>query len=277
MKFPPEIAVTAGLLALHTAVITLPQRPLEFATSNIITNCIRITDLRAATRPSHILAGSSMTGRLNAEAAATAAGETVINLGLDGCGPAEALDFLMEAQAPLRTVFLELNAAGSVAPQNTRAVLEATSGPVERLRRAIPFLRHQERPIDLIYSRLHHRAEPAGTAAAPPLQLPEPSTAAATAGIPQDPIAAIMLEKIRAIQARGCRIILVMLPDQGSDRPREYAIARQLSAAAGLPFLDLKPALDQKLAYTDSVHLAADSGTRLAAALGAWLKANPAP
>jgi hypothetical protein len=274
MRIPGELMVTAGLLAVHAVGITVPGRKVELSTSNIITNCIRIGDLRAETRPSYVLAGSSMTGRLDAGAAAAAAGVPFVNLGLDGCGPVEALDFLLESGLRPLTVFVEVNAAGSVAPENARAVAEAAGGKGYWVREAVPFLRYRERPVDLVYSRLHSRVK-SGEDGGGAVELPAMEVAVADGG--HDPIAAALLERVVRIRMLGARVILVMLPDQGREREREYRIARQVSASAGIPLLDLKPALDRQLVYTDSVHLAAESGARLAAALGTLVRKKEQP
>jgi hypothetical protein len=130
--------------------------------------------------------------------------------------------------------------------------------------------------LDLLYSGLHRRVKSDGGGEGK-LVLPAPHMTAAEGIGARDPLADALLERIRKIQANGARVILVMLPDQGREREREYRIARQVSAGAGIPLLDLKPALDHELAYTDSVHLTAGSGSRLAAALGSWVRTENQP
>src|SRR6187397_2329854 len=91
-----EYLVAAALLVIHTVVITLPQRGARLAASNVVTNLIRVEALEQAAPPYVALAGSSMTGRIPEQVVAEAAGIPVVNLGLDGCGPADSIKHLLE-------------------------------------------------------------------------------------------------------------------------------------------------------------------------------------
>ena len=263
------------LLVLHTCIISVPKRKVHLSTSNIITNCIRISELRAQRGNYHVLAGSSMTGRLPANSASDEAGMPVINLGLDGCGPIEALDFLTNAEQAPDVVLLELNALSSVAPENARAVVEATQGAGYHLRGRVPFLRFEERPVDLLYSWLHSRGKEEASTSITGIQIPAPAVYKTQSALLSDELVELAVQKIRKLQSRGTRVVLVMLPDNGKEHPREYAAAAAIGAQLGLPLMDLKPSLETKLKYTDSVHLDAGSGAQLAAALGRWLREAP--
>jgi len=276
MKIWGEITVAAALIVLHTGIITLPQRKVGLSTSNIITNCIRIQSLRVVAGDYHVMGGSSMTGRLDAAAASNAAGLSVVNLGLDGCGPVEVLEFLLRTPAPPRTVLLELNALTSVNPANARAVMEATSGMGDRIRSMVPLLRYEERPVDIVYSWMHmlkSQTGGSGSLVIPPLRNPRRGVSLPLDYRP-DAVTATqeVVGKAEALRSRGTEIILVMLPDNGAIRANEHAAAEYIGSKLDIPLLDIKSAMEKQLSYTDSVHLTADSATRLSRVLGTWLR-----
>jgi|GEM_PF-3963666 len=273
-----EYLVAAALLAVHTVVITLPGRAARLAASNVVTNLIRVEALEKAAPPYVVFAGSSMTGRIPEQAATEAAGMTVVNLGLDGCGPADSIKHLLERERLPVMVIIEGNTINSIGEDNSRTVREQFTGVGAWLHASVPFMRYRERPVDVLYSWLRYRSLPSGESAAEtlavPAAVPPPATAPDLPPKLQGDIET--LESVaRTLQQKGVRLFVFMLPDNQRDRTEQYLAVKWLTAKLAIPMIDLKAPHEASLTYSDAVHLDLASARRIARSIGQWIRNAP--
>lgn len=267
---------TAGLLAAYTAWLQWTGWRAEYAESNVVANEIRwqrFDRQRAAVRV--VLVGSSLGGRLPVEALTGRPGLGA-NLCFDGSNARLGLDLLAQAGVYPAWLFLEANTL-TLAPSPNEATLRAAfAGFTSRLARWAPFLRAENRPVSLAYSVFKRRADQRRAAtwqgpdleAAPRRPGPEPPSAGAGGAAAAPPEVEAWRERLRPFREQGARVVLVMLPDGGQDRTRDYQLARAL-AADGIPFYDLKGAWPEAaFAYSDGIHLVRPAAEALAAWLG---------
>lgn len=267
---------TAALLAAHTAWLQWTGWRAEYAESNVVANEIRwqrFDRLRASARV--VWVGSSIGGRLPVEPMAGGP-DRGANLCLDGSNARLGLELLAQVQVHPEWLFLEANTLTLPPSPNEDTLRAAFGGLTSQLARRLPFLRAENRLVSLAYSAFKQRADRRRAAAwvgpdleaAPRRPLPEPAQAAAGHASTASPEVAAWRERLRPFRERGCRLMLVMLPDGGQDRAADHALARAL-AAEGIPFYDLKGAWpEEAFAYSDGLHLVRPA----AEALAAWLR-----
>ncbi len=274
---------TAALLAAYTAWLQWTGWRAEYAESNVVANEIRwqrFDRLRAAARV--VWVGSSIGGRLPVEPLAGGP-DRGANLCLDGSNARLGLELLALVQVHPEWLFLEANTLTLPPSANEDTLRAAFGGLTSRLARRLPFLRAENRPVSLAYSAFKQRADrrrAAAAAAVPDLTtaprrpLPEPPSDVTGTGTAASPEVAAWRERLRPFRERGCRVVLVMLPDGGQDRAADYALARAL-AAEGMPFYDLKGAWPEKaFAYSDGLHLVRPAAEVLAGWLGRYVVAG---
>ena len=275
MGFPLEYLVATCLLGVHYASVTRPGHIAKYASSNLVTNLIRLEQLDSIEGSFTVVAGSSMTGRLNEDAISATSGLNVLNLGLDGCA---ALDGL--TQVELRglnpgVVVIEANSICLNSLSNSSSLHAASSGAMASVRKRLPSLRFRERPVDLFYSLLRSQTiDSLHTSSTQDLEMPHtlPSPQNAT------PISDAVIQRLTPFSScltklknSGSKITLVMLPDNGANREQEYGAVYWIQQKTGANFLDLKKKYDNAMTYTDSVHLNGDSSLRISRLLGRWI------
>ncbi len=279
-----EYLVTAILLLIHTSWISIPGSGARLASSNVVTNLIRIEALDRVTPPYFVLAGSSMTGRIPERLAEEVAGLQVVNLGLDGCGAADGLRYLLNKTELPAVVMMEGNTINARNEENAQTVDEQFHGFGAIAHSHVPFMRYRERPVDLLYSWLYYRKMASDAGAGnfsgdaggililpalqqPPVVLPDLNERDVLQG-EMESLEALVL----TLRGRGVRFYVFMLPDNKRDRSEQYLAVRWLTAKLAIPFLDLKLPHESNLTYSDSVHLDVPSASRVARALGLWIK-----
>lgn len=262
MKFCLQmLAATAVLLGLYLAGLRLTGLRAEYAEANVVANEIKWQRFERQRDADVVLVGSSIGGRLPAPRVA-GPGCSGVNLCLDGSSPRLGIELLREGQVFPPVLVVEANTLTLPSSQNDQTLRDSFRSFQNTLARYVPLLRAECRPVTLVFSRLKVRADQrrAGQRPAPPLdeavaarlvsvRQPGPAGGAETAESRD------WRERLRPFVERGCQVVLVMLPDGGQDRAKDYALARQL-AAAGIPFLDLKGAFPEtEFRYTDGIHL----------------------
>jgi hypothetical protein len=270
------LLTTAGLLAAYTGLLQQTGWRAEYAESNVVANEIRWQRFERRRNAARIVVvGSSIGGRLPVEAL-VGDREKGINLCFDGSNARLGMELLAAAGVHPEWLFIEANTLTLPPSPNEATLRAAFSGFTGRLARAVPFLRAESRPVSLVYSVFKQRADRRRAAgkvipdlsSEPRRPGPEPPRVAPVS----DPaITSALTEwrgRLRPFRERGTQVVLVMLPDGGQDRARDYALARAL-AADGFLFFDLKGTWPEEVfAYSDGVHLVRPAAEALAAWLG---------
>lgn len=279
------LLTTAGLLAAYTSLLRLTGWRAEYAESNVVANEIRWQHFdRCRNAARVVVVGSSIGGRLPVEALA-GDGQKGVNLCFDGSNARLGLELLSAAGVYPQWLFIEANTLTLPPSPNEATLRAAFSGFASRLARTVPFLRAENRPVSLAYSVFKQRADRRRAAAR---VVPDLSTELRRPRPGQPPVepasdsvtTAALTEwrgRLRPFRERGTQVVLVMLPDGGQNRARDYALARAL-AAEGFPFLDLKGTWPEEMfAYSDGIHLVRPAAEALAAWLGRQTLSARAP
>ena len=281
MKFWFQVlATTAVLLALYLGFLRLTGLRARYAEANVVANEIKWQQFEQQRDAGLIILGSSIAGRLPAEALTDENGAAV-NLSLDGSSAAFGASLLLEMRVFPRVLVIEANTLTLPASSNEQTLRSSFRGLHSRLARGLPFLRAENRPVSIAYSRLKQRSDRrhAGPRPAPSLdqaaweRVLESSQATTNAGAIVAPSDAQRWRTLlQPFVERGSRVVLVMLPEGGRDRTGDYAVARAL-AASGIPFLDLKGSLpESEFMYSDGIHLVRPAAEQLAAFLDLLLR-----
>lgn len=250
------------LLAGHLFFISRPQLHVNLASSNLMTNLIRLEGLRHVPPDALALAGSSVSGRLS-PSYFSATPRPVVNIGLDGCATMDAAESLLRADREPAILLLEMN---GMAPHN-HVDFEAVQAALSPVRMAassvLPFLQAQERPVDLLYSAINSLKSTGSSER--PLIWSEAVSAPPHVAIPADPDGQIAnyLAKTRptlaSLKSKGVRLAFVLIPDSYFRSTRNDAgisISQALAAEFDLPLFDLRQAGNiESLSWTDGIHL----------------------
>ena len=223
-------------------------------------------------RPEILLLGSSLTGRLPDR---TSGFDGVANLGIDGGSAADtlrAIDRGLIACPP--QLMVEGNTLYRAVDQGPGEVARAMESRWFEVGRDLPNLGATARPAAFLYSWLMERKH--GVAAgmdrdglrlesrpripamdeAPALNPAEEELITELGGI------------LRRIEAKGCRIILVMLPPGADLDSPNRRIPMALACRAGVSWWDLNEGLPAgAVRYTDGVHMSPASAAATMASL----------
>jgi hypothetical protein len=271
-RYGAEYLVALVLLGVHTLVISLPHKHAVLASSNLMTNLIRMDAREEITAESSVLAGSSITGRLLGEYF-SATTETVANVGLDGCGSMEAAQAVVESGKFPAKMIIEINTLKPGFADNFQKVSDAQSRLRQVLQHTLPFMATKERPVDVAYYALHEWKDQAtgsneliawsNDAILPTdTTAPEPATDDAK-GLPA------YLENCHSIlttlHQHGVKLAFALYPADATLPAKDrfefhIATAITLGKQHAIPVLDLrKCGRHEQLRFTDGVHLSAPS------------------
>lgn len=264
-----EYLILLLALGLHTACISLPGRSAKLASSNLMTNLSRMEDLRQLTPETVALAGSSITGRLLAENFSPATGR-ILNVGLDGCGSLEALTALSRQPTRPSVIVIEINSLRPGYATSYLAVLDGLTPLRSQVASVLPFLRVNQRPLDVLYDFTRTLKQPRTPAG----QLSWNDAIRVTAAsLPSaDATPTDYLDSARALlhhfHEAGSRLLFVLIPDsQLHDPQHDPSLQRALNLAGPLdaPVFDLRQATGaETLSWTDGVHLTATAAQTVA-------------
>lgn len=270
------LLTTAGLLAAYTGLLQQTGWRAEYAESNVVANELRWQRFeRRRDTARVVVVGSSIGGRLPVEAL-VGDRDKGINLCFDGSNARLGLELLAAAGVYPEWLFIEANTLTLPPSPNEATLRAAFSGFASRWSRAVPFLRAENRPVSLIYSVFKQRADRRRAAG---MAVPDLNAEPRRPGPGLSPVKPVSdsatttaltewRSRLRPFRERGAQVVLVMLPDGGQDRARDYALARAL-AADGFPFFDLKGTWPEEVfAYSDGIHLVRPAAEALAAWLG---------
>jgi hypothetical protein len=275
MRHRPTLAilvVAVLLLAAWRVVIGVRPQPAEFGESNYQANRIRIERyLRRSRAPAWVLLGSSLSGRLPAEAFAGTALADIEVLGLDGSTPLIGMAVLTNRTDRPRVVLVETFTFNRGWKTNDQLLLDGLRSPGMTLARADPLFAAEQRPSSLLYSWLKAGRGPSVNLTSPTtnaaVRLPGPADPAGVApAAVLDPLRA----GLRAVQAAGMEVVLVDLLAGERQAPGARPgpdTAQALADELGLRRLDLRAewfARGWVPTYTDARHL--DAGSAAAAA-----------
>jgi hypothetical protein len=273
------LLTTAVLLATHTGLLSRTGWHAEYAESNVVANEIRWQRFDRERRATVVLVGSSIAGRLPIGAVCGPA-RPGANLCFDGSNARLGLELLAAAAVYPEWLVVEANTLTLPPSPNETTLRAAFQGFHARLARHLPFLRAEHRPVTLAYSRLKERADRRRAGAQTPPDAERLSLAEIMPGsghhnsVPGagSPELTAWLERLRPFQDRGCRVVLIMVPDGGQDRSADLALARGL-AARGIPLLDFKSVIPEHAwPYSDGIHLVRPAAEALARRLGRALE-----
>lgn len=281
-------AVQIALLALALVlgwrgVLAITGWRADFAECSYQQNLLRLETYRERIRgergsaPPVVLAGTSITGRLLPEYFAGTPLAGVANLGLDGASPGFSLEaILRETHVPTK-VLLETYLLHKEAGGNERLIAKSLASPGARLADADRLLRTESRPSALLYSALKRRRE-----SLEPGRVSAPTNSPFGINPPAEGSQERLTRLIRALQARGCEVVLADIPI-GRDWPPGpnlgEPVASRLSAALGLRRVDCRAVLraqrNEPHFTADGLHLDAHSAREVARVLSELVRVLP--
>jgi hypothetical protein len=259
-----------------------PKRA-ELAENNFQANVIRLQSFLFDASPRAVLVGSSMTGRLLPRYFANTPLEPVINLGLDGSGPALGLELTLKKPPPL--VLIEVNQILKPRDGNDELLENVSQTFTFRLSRYLPVLRAHSRPSSILYSWLKNGRNHNQEDVKSPVRLSNNILTPSTNTPPQAdlvPLKAKLRSQIHSLREAGCRIVLLRMPAGEStltDQSPASIFANELVQEFDILQIDL-PALfaseHREIAYTDGLHLTPASSLDVCTVLVSLLKEQDA-
>ncbi len=261
------LLLAAALCAGWALLVRVLPRP-ELAETNYIANRLRIEHWFLDEPATNVIVGTSISGRLLPADFAGTPLASMANLGLDGANPDTGLALVLARPTPPAVVFLEVHRLMMAPGPNDQQLLDLVHGPGLAASRLVPLTRANWRPSTILYGWLKSRQKGGAGVA-----IPEGVTGSPTNGpapVPPDPDwVERVSRRIREVEARGTRVILLRLP-VGRENPPTAAAASFADEAArrlGLPLMDLfrlSTARGDTVTYTDGLHLTPSSATALA-------------
>ncbi len=245
----------------------------ELAESNYQANLIRLQAFLFDNCPRTVIAGSSISGRLLPSYFRGTGLAPVANLGLDGSSPLFALELVLEAKPP-PIVIIEENLLLKPEDANDASLRAATESFGFKLAKEIGIWRADIRPSSLLYSWLksHQKKAPHSTDSAEQ-KAPTPRSPASP-GLASLRCRNKLGEQIRALRARGSRVVLMRVPTGPQFVPKDnpsLPLGAALAREYDLCEVDLEAECakrGQALSFSDGVHLTPASARQVSALLG---------
>jgi hypothetical protein len=208
--------LTILLAAGFALLVRITSWRAELAETSYQHNLIRLQNFLFDAPPRAVLVGSSLSGRLLASYFDGTPIAPVANLGLDGSAPAFGLEVVLK-RSP-RVVIIEENLLLIPPNINQVAMVDAMQSLHFQSAKYLPMLRANSRPSSMLYTWAKSWRAPAVDSS--PRLTPKPATTNAPAALSLAPSSsagapsakAKLRAQIKALQDRGCRIILVRLP-----------------------------------------------------------------
>jgi hypothetical protein len=276
------LIATLALLAGYTGLVQFAGWHANYGEANTVINEIKWQRYERTPDPQVVMLGSSMGGRLPIEVLA-GPGQRAVSLCLDGSGPSLGAALLEEDGVWPEVVVIEANTLIRPSSPNDLTLRSHFRSFHNVLGRALPIFRAENRPVSIVFSRLKEWMDERRARGQAPAQssqadldqlLPRQGNPTKPAQAATTPEADQWVATARRFQARGCRVVVVMLPDGGRDQAENYAVARRL-AAEGFRFLDVKGAFrEDRFRYTDGLHLIRASGWEVADLIGRAIAAS---
>jgi hypothetical protein len=255
------VAALAALFVLQALALRASGGRTAKGESNYFSSLARIQTGIAAPRARIYLLGSSLTGRLPDRSRGFWG---VANLGCDGGGAVDTLRALHDGRLPVAPVLVvEANTLHRAAEGRGSEVGRAIGAPWFRVGCRVPWLGATARPSALLYNALMVRKFGAGGSEAAALWRgvgrPEPLGTAGTGaalGGPEQALLEELASVVGGLKARGCRLVVVVMPPGGGPGSPQVRLPRELAARCGLEWWDLAGGVAAgEAGYTDGVHL----------------------
>ncbi|HAB14899.1 MAG TPA: hypothetical protein PLX89_24720 [Verrucomicrobiota bacterium] len=250
------LALTVGLCVAWALVARVLPRP-ELAETNYEANRLRIERWLLDPPASHVLVGTSIGGRLLPTYFQGTGLSNFANLGLDGANPATGLELVLARSTAPEVVFLEIHRLAADLGANDQKLLEYARGFGLTATKLFPLTRAEYRPSSVLYGWLKSRQS--GGAGGDPR--PADSTNQPFAPGTQAPAWVGRIEPlVRAVEAKGSRVVLVRLP-VGRENPANADASNfgdQAAAWLKVPLADLyrlTTKAGEPISYTDGLHL----------------------
>ncbi len=221
--------------------------------------------------PTGVLAGSSISGRLNAADFADA-GFPLANLGLDGLSTAFGLEIILEQKTLPEIVLVEVNTLDKPVSANAETINSVRLGFSYDLARSLDFMQAESRPSTVLYDQL--RARRNSGFVLEPDAVPISETLIPPGAAPATRQEVMTVESsIRALQAKGVQVVLVLLPT-GESEAQALEVGKAVSSRTQAPLIDLSALGDEPDLYTDGTHLTPIAASKVAYELGTYLSAR---
>src|SRR5262245_21048939 len=147
------LGLTVLLLIVWSGLLRLLPSRATLAESNFQANLIRLQrSLSSTSKPPAALIGSSITGRILPEYFEGTPLAGSVNLGLDGSGPALALEMVDRMKAPPSLLLIEANLLPVPPSANDTELRKTVDGWWFKLASRVDVLRAESRPSSLLYS-----------------------------------------------------------------------------------------------------------------------------
>lgn len=266
-RYPIALLLSLAVcFACQTLALRLAGGRTLKSESNYFSSIARI-QTESTGSPQVLLLGSSLSGRLPDRPG-------VGNLGCDGGSAVVGLRAIDEGYLPAAPVILvEANTLSYELEKRGSQIGAAIRSDWFDLGRRIPNFGATARPAAFAYSWLMERRRPAAgdDTGTPGLSTSQPAPLSGRAPALDHAGQALVDDissLIRRLEAKGSRIELVMLPANGTEEPRDLALARALALRTGNPWWDLNAGLAPgSLHYTDGRHLDPASARKVMDAL----------
>ena len=272
------LGLTLLLAAGFALVARVAAWRAEIAETNSQANVIRLQAFLFDASPRAVLVGSSLFGRLLPSCFEGTPITPVANLGLDGSGAVFGLDLVLRRPPPL--VFVEVNTLLNPANANEEVMADTLRSLHFRAAKFLPVLRADFRPSSILYSwaksqrtQTREFTPRPNSAAAAPTNPPASVSLAPFDAACSPEIRAKLRSQIRALQDRGCRVVLVRMPASRrftSANNRSFALGDELAKELKLPQYDLDDECVRRgiaVKYTDGVHLSPQAAREAARVL----------
>lgn len=263
----PILLLAAALCAGWALWVQILPRP-ELAETNYIANRLRIEHWFLDEPATHVIVGTSISGRLLPADFAGTSLASMANLGLDGANPDTGLALVQARPHPPAVVFLEVHRLMMAPGPNDQQLLNLAQGPGLAASRFVPLTRADWRPSTILYGWLKSRQK-GGAGVATTEGVADSSTNRPAGPAPDPAWVERINRRIRDLQARGTRVILLRLP-VGRENPAQAeadSFADEAARRLSLPLIDLfrlSTARGDTVTYTDGLHLTPSSATALA-------------
>jgi hypothetical protein len=218
------LLLAAVLCAGWQGLVRVAGWKADFGESNFTANRIRLEEylLRPAA-PRHVLIGSSLSGRLQAEFFDGTSLQDFVTLGLDGSIPLVGIEALSRRPDLPEVVFIETYLMSRAWKANDQVLVDGMESVGMKLAREIPLFRASHRPSSVLYNSIKRRRGSEGSGGPPQTnaaasQVPGPTWDAT----PVDPeILTRWRGVMEGLRAKGIRVVLVDLPMGETTMPGE--------------------------------------------------------
>lgn len=260
------LIVALGLCALwNLGRIQLPKP--ELGETNYTANRLRIEQFLGAPTPKCLIVGTSIAGRLLPTYFERTGLSNIVNLGLDGASPLTGLELALGQSKTPDLILLEAHRLWNPIRRNDHQLLSLSKGMDRVLHEKVTITRAESRPTTILYGWLKSRQGNEGGWEAEGKGLVNDTETLKRVPNPEE-----LVRRIRELQARGTKVVLLRLP-VGRENPVDPTgqddvdlLIRDL----GLPVIDLyrkSIALRDPMRYSDGLHLAPESARRISEVL----------